>query len=345
MHKRFFAIDFLRAIGIIGVIATHVFSYNLVPGTNTFIWNYLHFVITSFIFCSGYVMYVVYQERVATWKSLLPWYKKRFSRLLIPYYLYFGVHLSLVWVAPKYFSGLGIQINWHYIWQSLTFLGGMNENWLPLLFVQLALLFPVLVYLVKKQRKLLWVYCAFCLVFTVWITLTPFPYSLYRWTMWIPWSLVLVLAWYFAKSEMTTSSTKIYALMSIVSAVLFAGLFVWFGDTHRSLTLIDNKYPPNLFYTSYEFAISFALLTLAQVKTVQQKIVVTISQFLSKHSYELFFIHFLILDFVLQLNKMYSWHLSVWVELFVVILLSISSIYFWEKIRPHPSRTKLSLVK
>ncbi len=334
MQKRFVAIDFLRAVGILGVIATHVFSYNLINPLNTFIWNYLHFVITSFIFCSGYVMYVAYKEKVDTVGKTVSWYKKRLVRLLQPYYIYLLAHVGLVFFFPVYFNGLGIQLNWKYITQSLLLTGGINENWLPLLFVELAFLFPILLFLLKRAKPLFSAYVVIGLVVTVVFTLHPFPYSLYRWVMWIPWSLVFVLSWYFAHRQ-TKSTMKIYLGISVVSAVLFAGLFVWFGSLHRSLTLIDNKYPPNLFYISYEFAVSFMLLIVAHTTFLQKDWLVRIYHFLSSRSYGLFFVHFIFLDLLLQINKIYTLGLHVWVQLVVVVFFSCISMFCWEKIKKY----------
>ena len=333
MQKRLSAIDFLRAIGILGVIATHVFSDNLTNAFNTFVWNYLHFVITSFVFCSGYVMYIAYRDKVDSLKKLPSWYKKRLIRLLQPYYLYLIAHVGLVFILPMYFGGLGIQKNWHYIWQSIILTGGINENWLPLLFVELAVLFPILLFLLKRFKGLFWIYVSLGIIYTLYSTLFPVSYSIYRWVMWIPWSLVFVSSWYFAKRDQQKSSTKLYLLISVVSAVVFGGLFIWFGNAHRSLTLIDNKYPPNLFYISYEFAISFLLLTIASLGIFQSEAKVKIYTWLSSRSYGLFFVHFLYLDLILQLNKIYSLGLNVWLQFVFVTLASIGSILLWEKVK------------
>lgn len=333
MKKRFEAIDFLRGVGILGVIATHVFSDNLINPLNTFIWNYLHFVITSFIFCSGYVMYIAYKDKVDNLKKLPSWYKKRLIRLLEPYYLYLIAHVGLVFILPLYFGGLGIQKNWHYIRQSIILTGGINENWLPLLFIELAVLFPLLLFALKKFKPLIWIYVSLAVVYTCYITLFPAPYSIYRWVMWIPWSLVFVLSWYFAKRDQEKASTKIYLGISVVSAVVFTVLFLWFKDIHRSVTLIDNKYPPNLFYISYEFAVSFILLFIAKWHVLQQEWLVRMYTWLSSRSYGLFFVHFLYLDLILQLNKLYNLNLNVWIELIFVTGISIVSILLWEKVK------------
>lgn len=329
-RKRFFEIDFLRAIGIVGVIATHVFSYNLVTPLNTFIWNYLHFVITSFIFCSGYVMYVLYKDKVSSWSSLSLWYKNRLSRLLVPFYIYFLVYLCLSLLFPQFFSGLGLQNSAHYIWQSLALLGGINENWLPLLFVELTFLFPFLIVLLKKVKIVLWLYIVLGILFTVWITISPFPYAYYRWVMWIPWSLVFILSWYFAQKEDKKARVIMYTLISIVSSIFFAELYILLSHFHRSVVLIDNKYPPNFFYIFYEFAISFLLLVIASWKKLQSKWLTMGVTYLSSRSYALFFVHFPILDFCLQINKQYRLHLSVWIELLLVTIVSILLVSGWE---------------
>lgn len=307
---------------MIGVVAIHVFSDNLINPLNTLIWNYLHFVIVAFVFCSGYVLYAIYAPRLTSLRSIFAFYKKRLIRLLLPFYWYLVAHYALLFFFPNFFSGLGLQFSWKYIFQTLTLSGGLGLNWLPLLFLELAVLFPLLLLAFREKRILFWAYIFFAVLFTTGITVWQFPYAQYREVMWIPWSVFFILPWYFYMQEQKKPSAKIYYFLSVIGLLDFFLLFVIWKHLGRSLTLIDNKYPPNLYYLSYGVFGSFLFLGLA-VLPVFKKGFSKAYLFISKVSYNLFFIHFIALDFILKVNKQYTLHLSVWIQFIFVLGVSL----------------------
>lgn len=323
MVKRFLHIDFLRAVAILAVISIHVFSDNITSRLNFYIWNYLHIIIVAFVFCSGYVMYAAYAPKITTWFGILTFYKKRLLRLLLPFYYYLIAHFALMLLFPKFFSGLGLIFSWNFIWQSVTLVGGINLNWLPLLFLQLAVLFPLLVFAFAKKKILFWLYVVVAFLVTIGFTIWQFPYSHYRAVMWIPWSLFLVIPWYFYQKEQKKFTAVPYLSISLISGIFFVGLYFLWMHLGRSLTLIDNKYPPNFFYILYECFGSFFLLAISGWKILKISWVVASYKYVSRASYGLFFIHYIVMDFILSVSKNYALHLSVWTETIFVIAVSI----------------------
>jgi len=205
---RFEHIDFLRAVAIIGVIVTHILSYNLGTTLTNTIWNYLHFVVPVLIFCSGYVMYQKYATVRWTKESLVAWYKKRSIRLLQPYALWTLLHYALWYVFPKYFSGLGL-----------------DYGWLPLLFIELMIVTPFYLSVWKNQKLLLTM-----LISASTIVLLFFKPSInYQFYMWIPWSIVLLLS--FASFDkpfyyITTVLTKERMKKDVIEGLIKDGLVV-----------------------------------------------------------------------------------------------------------------------
>jgi len=224
---------------------------------------------------------------------------------------------------PTVFSGLGLQLSWSFFLQSVSLIGGINLNWLPLLFLQLAILFPLLVVLLKKKKELFWAYCIAAFFTTVGFTVWQFPYRYYREVMWIPWSLFLVLPWYFYEREKEKSSVLFYGVLSLAGAVCFAVLYTVWIHLGRSVTLIDNKYPPNFFYISYEVFGSFLLLAVGSLPFLHRRRVSAVYGFISKTSYGLFFIHYIVMDFVLSINKLWGYHIGVWYQVCAVVGISI----------------------
>lgn len=329
--KRFYHIDFLRAIAILAVIVTHVFSYNLSSRQNFLIWNYSHFTIVAFVFCSGYVMFASYSQKIYSFSSVMNWYRKRLIRLLLPFYYYFVIHFALVLLFSRFFSGLGLKFSWQFILQSITFIGGIDLNWLPLLFIELALLFPLLILAFNKRKKIFWGYVSFAIIFTIISTIWQIPYKFYREIMWIPWSLFLILPWWFYKKEnslkVISLSFPLYFLISLIGFIFFIFLYFVWSHLGRSLTLIDNKYPPNFFYISYEVFGSFLLLGMSFLNLFKYKWILQIYQYISKSSYMLFFIHYIVLDFILSLNKMIGNQINVWEMLVGVIFGSLCVVW------------------
>lgn len=305
-RKRFDEIDFLRAAGIIGVIAIHILTYSLSTPFNKFLWNYLQFFVIAFVFCSGFVLSYIYKKAFSSIKDTIYWYKKRFIRLIIPFWIYLTIH-NLLWILfPNFFSGLGLSQNINYFISSAALFGGTNFNFLPLLFLQLTFLFPLLNNWMNK-RKILLVYITGASFITLLFTFSTFPYSLYRFVMWIPWSLILIWAIFLRIKEEgdknTNQTFKRYLLWGISTFVLFLILYIFNIDNKNSLNFYNHKYPPDFYYLLFGISITSFALLIGKLKIWQNKNIKPVYFFISRNSYSIFFIHYVILDFVLVLSK------------------------------------------
>lgn len=307
MNKiRFDEVDVLRAFGIIAVIIIHVLTYNLSGPTNKFLWNNLQFFIISFVFCSGYVLSAAYKRSFPDILSTLFWYKKRFIRLVFPFWIYLILHYSLWLLFPNVFSGLGLQKSVDYFVKSATFLGGTNYNWLPLLFIELTILFPFFLNWVNKKKVMI-AYLLGATFITVLFTLLRFPYSYYRFVMWVPWSLVLILAIYtHLKSSADTSTiatNKRYLIIGLLFFVVFMSMHLFARGSSFSSIFYDHKYPPDFYYLSFGISMTFFALIIAKLRFWQNKTIKDIYGYLSRNSYQIFFIHYIILDSVLVMRS------------------------------------------
>ncbi|HYK08509.1 MAG TPA: acyltransferase [Candidatus Eisenbacteria bacterium] len=292
MKERFVYIDFIRALSIIGVIAIHTLSFSLGSSINLFIWNFLQFVVGAFVFCSGFV-HSHYESKFTSFPVIFSWYKKRAIRILLPFYIYFCVHFLLFFFFPTFFTHFGLQKSFSYIVGSIFLYGGINASWLPLLFLQLTVLTPLLFLLNKK--RILWIYIICCVIVTAVGTLWFVPYSWYRGTMWIGWSLIFLLGILAPKIK---STGKLFAGLTLLGTILSSFLLFLFSNFHHSINFTDNKYPPNLYYLSYAVA-GTSLLFLLSKKFIPV-IPEWTYEYISKKSYSLFFIHYIVLDFILN---------------------------------------------
>lgn len=303
-HKRYFHIDFLRAAAIIGVIVVHTLQYNLKDSLTRFIWNYGHFIVPALIFCSGYVM-EKHQYSFDKLSNIFSWWKRRLIRLLLPFYLYLVIHFLLLIIFPAFFSGLGLIKSPAYILKSVLLIGGIDANWLPLLFIEMMLIFSVLKLIIKRPF-ILGFYILLAVFTTVFYTSrTAFGISLYdnyRLLMILPYSLIILLAIKAAQGEKFEVNKKLY-LIIIPFCTIILGLLLTIWPNLRSISLIIHKYPPGLYYLSYGLIISSLIILISTLKLFQQGIVNRFIIFTSKESYTLFFVSFIVLDFVQNQRK------------------------------------------
>jgi len=296
-NKRDTAIDFLRALAILSVIITHVLSRNLGPETVNAIWNYLHFIVPLYIFCSGYLMYKKYYVTQWTVPALITWYKKRTLRLVLPYYLFLALHYVLWLIFPSYVSGFGLSLQPRFILTSLLFTG-VDYGWLPLLFLELMLLTPLYLLLFRKNwiRVISFVIVALSSLSLLFYRFTPLDYRLF---MWLPWSTIYFLSFAAARADvfdkLKQSSTRI-AIFGLCSLLLFFTLRYITTRLQQPLTLTLHKYPPDLFYLSYGLSVGSVLTLASLIPRLYTRGLRLIIQWLSARSYELFFAHYLILD-------------------------------------------------
>jgi hypothetical protein len=278
-------------------MVTHSFALFLGPTPVNIIWNYLHFVVVAFVFCSGYVTYMSY-KRMEGAEGLLHWYKKRFVRLYLPYAVYLMSYGALVLLFPSMISGRGISMTPGFFIQSLLFTDGVDVGWLTLLFIQFALLTPLLMWVVQKNKYLI----AGLVVsggFAAVTLLLRIPATYSRVTAWFPWLFIFLLGIVSAKKEIGGSVRPRMLILSgtLVIAVWYI-LTVVLSALHRSLTLTDHKYPPDVYYFLYGIGINGFLLAAVIPIIKRASYVIPPVTYISKHAYSMFFMHLIILDMV-----------------------------------------------
>jgi peptidoglycan/LPS O-acetylase OafA/YrhL len=279
--KRLEHIDFLRAIATVGMIVTHILSYRLGTTITNTVWNYLHFVVPLFIFCSGYISYTHYADTKWTRELLAGWYKKRLIRLLQPYVIFTAIHYAFWKLLPGYFSGLGL-----------------DYGWLVLLFVELMFVTPLYIS-AWNARNLRIGLLSLTFASTI-VLLFVRPHINYQIYMWIPWSFIYLLSFYAVKQQILT---KRYIQIA-VGAFIFFVLGNWVvPHLGQPLTLTLHKYPPDIFYLSYGIGMGAVLLLIEPLGIFHQKYVTAVIRWISRYSYELFFAHYIVIDLVVTILR------------------------------------------
>ncbi len=291
VQSRFFHIDFLRAIAILGVMITHSLALFLGTPIINLTWNYLHFVVVGFVFCSGYVMESSF-ERAGADSHLSKWYKKRFLRLYLPFAVYVIVFMLIKGInSPRF------------LLSSLSFVGGVDVGWLTLLFLQLSLLTPLYIHILKSD-KVTKVFIVVLVIFSIISLFYRIPSSYSLITAWLPWSLIFILGSLLAKyKKLRDIPVRFYLLTGLAA---FAGWIILnqtLINLREPLTLTLHKYPPDIYYFLYGITINSWLLADIRYRKNLAKIIVKPMTFLSKHSYNLFFINLIVLNFLFRLWK------------------------------------------
>src|SRR3989338_1690397 len=149
--------------------------------------------------------------------------------------------------------------------------------------------------------------------------------------MWIPWSFVLLfsISAYLKESGDKKKLESIIRrlLVGLVALVLFILLFL-FWDTKGSTNLTSHKYPPDLYFLFYGIGMSSLVSIIGYVSFFKNSLVKNIVTFVSKQAYLFFFIHFIVLDFVITgVGRSYLPN-SVFFQLAAVFLLSFLIVFF-----------------
>ena len=327
---RFFYIDCIRAVAIIGMVITHVLALHLDSPGMSILWNYLHFVVVGLVFCSAYVFAASRpKDEVIPRRLWVTWFGKRVFRLYLPFILYVLVHYSLWYALPTLFWGYGLHKSVSYVISTLLLTGGVDIGWLTLLFIQLAILSPFLLTVSRNQKIMPLVFIIYTAI-TLIMSFYRIPIQDSRMIGWLPWSYIAFLGYVYADTQKHDARlANLYVRGALVVGVLlFIILRITISALGQSLMFSVHKYPPDLYYLSYGIILTSLMLLVISNRTFTFSPVTRFITFLSKRAYAIFFIHIIVLDFVWA-----TMHLVWWEEIIVIGTLSVLATYVWDRLQ------------
>lgn len=285
MQNRLTHIDFMRGISILAMIFIHVAAYYQSSRRAAFFWDFVQFAVPVFVFCSGYLFFQ--KEFHHTLSHSFAYYKKRLIRLLVPYYIFLAAYLPLVfWHEPGKRTLL-------YTAKSALLVGGVELNWMVLLFLCLSVAMPILMNFLNERQRIFWIYTLAAFISAcVFLLYRP---EIYRPIMWFPWTLIVLWSWFIAKWEETPNGKL---QLFIVASATYALTRLFLVSQDASLTHFDNKYPPNLYHLAYGAMWIMIFLGIAHYVDHRLKKMHQLIHFFSINSYSLFFVHFWVLYIV-----------------------------------------------
>lgn len=315
-------LDDLRGISIIVMILIHTNAYFL---SNK--WAYAtaeisQFAVVAFLFCSSYLTLL---KPYPTTAEIIPYMVKRLKRLLPPFFLFFAFYV----LFGTY--GLGKHFTSSYIIKSLLFTGGIDYNWMVLLFVQMMIVTPFIQFLYQKSKVGLYIYTFVALLSTI-IFLKYTPLSYYRWIMWLPWSLVIVYTLYFDKIwNNILRFVWVTLLLEMLFFVTQQGVLL---PLNHSFSMYSNKYPPNLYHIVYSLFAVNIIYFFSRQKFFSSPLIQSVVHFFSVNSYSLFFIHIIVIEGVWKWIRPSNWILFFLIVAYISTLIQIVFNKIGERMKP-----------
>ncbi len=294
MPSRNHTIDILRGSSILIIIFLHIAPYYLKYSWVTWIWNWAQFVVPVILLCSVAVARLP-REPFDLGKYLV-YIGKRLRRLLIPYYVFF-----IAYTAVTYFFQPHKLTLW-YFFQNGTLAGGIDFQWLVLLFILLAMVSPLTDRLFIASRK------AFFFLMLVSLGLAcvyqfnrPWWNANYRLWMIGSWlSVVLIARWVIELFAQRKWANLVGIILSALS--IWAIILLILVSQHALVSTYYHKYPPDIFQITYSiwtmvtiYIVIKKLSPLWETSNRLGKNIMQCMRWCSTYSYELYFTHIIVI--------------------------------------------------
>lgn len=304
--------DFLKGIGILFVFYIHsVGGWNYVAWTfylprNSILFNsyfiilcFTTFVVPLFFFISGYL---TIEEKLSPFSSYL---KKRFNRVLVPYFIWSGIY-SLV-----------NKFVYHYDVDFWSFISGSNGIQLYFLAVCIQLAIIVVIFPKLKYKKILF---AICMIITIADNLIQMNYVSKTFEL-LPNHMILFTSWigffymgfYFRNySNIQKLNTRMFRIISGAILVFAFGGNVLYS--YHVLNFANNLPAAGSFNTipNFIYSIAVILFSLSVKDLYKSNRFVICIEWIGKNSIDFFALHWLIMSplkeyFILNCPNKYFW--------------------------------------
>lgn len=318
-----FAIKIIRITATFMIFLCH--TVFLFGDTVAFTAQFFNIGVDVFLFITAYLFSV----RKNVGSSVFVWYKKRLSRICVPYYwLIFAVCFSCLF-ANIDISGIDVV-------GSLLFLQGFTENYLPggghlwyLTAVMISYLITPLLYKIKDSKlifKFVFFICGIGIYVLLVMFLKPifatvffkvFEYSLY-------FIVIPVLYDYFEKKKRIR-----IVIISVLFLITFCILKILFNILFDDTSLYTNFLVPitNLFIGASIFCFLFYLFKTSYSFFEKKHLFIKVIKYLDSISFEFYLVHYFFITFPVNLIFKINPILNFAFILFVCYLMS-NILYF-----------------
>ena len=300
-------IDFLKFIGLTGIIIAHVDSPPWLMMARSF-------DVPLMVILSSILGFNSYKKFEGKDHGLFDYYYSRVKRLVFPTWIFLVFYFALRFIVTQKPYSLK-----YYIESFCLTRYGIGYVWVILMYLYSALLIPLyskIGFSDKSKWCLLIVYVIYEIAFYYKIGTdnkvfdTTFYYI-------IPYGGVLTYLGY------NYNRTRRKELIAFLSLFVFFALMIHYWVKLGSFQLVQiSKYPPRCYYLSFGIAVSFILLMACErnnLKIYQNPLIV----FISKHSMWIYLWHILVLTLYSDAKLPSKWY----IKLLVVYSCSIVIVY------------------
>lgn len=306
-------IDFLKFIGLTGIIIAHVSSPTWLMALRSFDVPFM-VIISSILGEKSYLK--VTKNQISTFQ----YYINRFKRLVFPTWLFLLFYFSLYFIL----SGDLFELDYYIASFALTRYG-IGYVWIILIYLYSALLIPLFAKIKLSKVGIICISTIYFLYEIAFYFQIGANSKLLNTTLYyiIPYGVLTYLGYNYCNIK------KSYKyVIAILSFVVFLSFGIYYWNIYGTPQLVNiSKYPPRVYYLAFGVAISFFLLIIFekfQFKIYNNPFIC----FISKNSLWIYLWHILILTAYDYLRLPRMWI----IELIVVYMSAIVIVYVVNKI-------------
>ena len=307
--NRLYYVDFLKCIGLTGIIVAHV-------GSPSWAKMLRSFDVPLMVILSSILANRSYSKFTKSKTSVIDYYISRIKRLVIPTWIF----LTCFFVF-KYIVAGNSESAKYYIASFLLTRYGIGYVWVILIYLYSAMLIPLFAKFNMSIKGIVTVVISYVIYEIAYHyglgynggIIQYFVDSTFYYI--IPYGLITYLGYNY--NNMTVKAKHVMLAASFIAFISLA-IFYW-ADTGMFQLVRISKYPPRLYYLSYGIACSFALLMVCERKNralFENKIVF----FISSHSMWIYLWHILVLAIYGKLKLPEVWYIK------LIVVYSVSAV-------------------
>ncbi len=295
--KRYLEIDIVKAVSALVVILIHVSGKYTDTEAMKHFWRLIHFAVGAFVLASGFLQANKHLTDTSI-RSVASYIWKRVKRLALPYYGYVILHVGLSLILPEIFDKVNFERDPRFILETVTLHRGVGQNWIARIFILMALGYVIFqVMKVKFEIKRSFEIALFLstLISVIFFYFYPIPGNVIyiRALTWFAiFALGIVIFERYKNKKFLLGNIIFWGIVSAASYYFTRVLGI-------SRSLFAHKYPPTIYFVSYNMFAASLLLFVSQMLVKKIKFpdfLRSVIIFLSRHSYTIFFFHIIVLD-------------------------------------------------
>lgn len=358
MHHKIEVIDYLRGLSLIAIIIIHVIGLNDTSLISEYsklpilfaLRDILQVAVITIIICSGFSIYLTQRNLQLSCGSVIPFYKKRFKRLLLPYWYFLIIFFAIQYLIKWIFGKELVTLSKSYILSSFLMMGGIGIGWLVLLMLIIMLFFPFINYFYNRFNKLNVFIITIILYLLSYLLSITYHFDIFNLkfeiisliffsaTFIFGWSLVYMLGFYLEELYNNHLSLKKELRITLFLIALFASINLLYKYLGMDIFLYKNKYPPTPYYLSMGLMFTFIFLTIFFLyKRIIHKHIRKTLEFFSNNSFWAFLWNALTVTLISPILFFQNIYLRFIIELllnflFVIFLVTIQKRFIKMKI-------------